>query len=214
VALRTPDESTLDALLKDMSELKRHLPSMSDWQPPPTLLRAKICKTVFTGLFIGGLLGVFADAAQPYSLVSFQGLMGFTAAYGIGAVLVTLLFIRAAFSGSSYGYDVFRQWLVTGFAGTLLCTNVALFNINIYCDHSPAETFRQRVANRYISYGKHNSVTYHVTVESWRETGKAFPLIAGSQLYYQAVPGRSYVAIATHPGALGFEWIQHYEVIQ
>jgi len=213
VATPVPDESTLDAMLQDMNEFKRGLPSVGDWQPPPTLLRSKLFGNTFTGLSIAGFVGIFIDVAQPYQLVSFTGLLSMTAVYGIGLAIATLVIISTAFRHSSYGYDVLCRWFIAGLVGTLLCTNVALYNINIHCDHSPAEVFHPRVVGRYITHGRHGSTHYHITLESWRIQGQTYNLGVNSQTYNSVVPGITSTTIYAHPGTLGFEWIEHYEVM-
>jgi len=209
-------ENDLADLLAALSEFKRLLPMTAmtgQTSVNPTRLYAKTFRYVIYGVFALGVAATIFDMVQRWQMVQPFALLKESLAYALGAIAASLLVIKIVFHRSSYGYDVLRTFLGWGLLGAMACSYAALYNINIRYDDTTPQIFTQPVIDKYTSTGRHGSVHYHIRIQDWHGTGNGFVISTNSGIYYRAIPGITLIRIRTHPGYLGFEWMEGYEVL-
>lgn len=74
---------------------------------------------------------------------------------------------------------------------------------DVRLDRAPAQVFETRVADRYVTYGRHSS--YHLKLEPFGPRAVGVTASVGSSAYYGAHIGDT-ICAAYHPGLLRLDW--------
>jgi len=208
-------EEELELLLADLVELKRLLPVIAMMTQSPvnsTRINAKIfCYIIIALLPLGAVATIF-DMLQRWQLIAPLSFFTLALEYALAVIALSLLIIKMVFHRSSYGYDVLKTFLALGILGLLLCVSAVMYNINMRCDNSPAQIISEPVTGKYTTSSKHG-LNYHLRITDWHDAQKTFSVNTESVTYNRVTPGTTSLYMRIHPGYLGFEWMEGYQVV-
>lgn len=170
--------------------------------------QAKIAIWLFPIVLMLSIVGIFL---APYQVVD-NGLAMMSVTYAIIPVLVGLVLIRQVFGQSSRGFSVLVSFLLAGIPATGIATYHTLYYVNTRYDASEASIHERRIINKYSKRNK-DSTSYYVEIEGWEQGMKPYSIRINRMTYDYATPG-GFVRLRTHPGHLGFEWIESFEVLK
>ncbi len=138
------------------------------------------------------------------------------------------LFLRAGvvFFVAAPVFAYISAWLLSGTStshnawGSLMVGALFLFPIgsvgiigllNGALDESDAVVHNANITEKYTSRSK-NKTNYHVRCESWANPGDTESFRVSSSEYQGIVPHQSHMAVTTHEGWLGLEWMKSKRV--
>ncbi len=205
-----PDPAVADPVAKEMHALAEQISSIALNPLSPCKSLAKQAQ-IAMWFMIGSLIAaVVCVATFSYKLVDYTGLLRSSALYAVPVIFAMFFIVRVVFSGSSRGTTVFGAALLAGIPAIALASYDAHYYLNVYHDQSEP-TFRTQYVNRTYTTRHKNRTRYHVEVDNWHRPGEKLSISIGYATYNRIRPG-SRIVLKTHPGYLGAEWIEDYEV--
>lgn len=164
-------------------------------------IEADLLKSMFNAL---ALVSFCALSMLPHHIYDMEKFITYGMTFAAALIIAQLIWLRARYGHSSYGYSVFVHFAFSGIVGTAMFAHILIWNINISFDHAPAAARYQQVVDRYTSRHK-NSTYYHLKIRDWHDGNQSFSRKVSYETY-QRSPKGSKVHIETHPGYLGIEW--------
>ena len=190
------------ALGSDVSSLETsHMDSKSQgW------LVGALLAVVFTGIgvLIAGL--AFYNPLDPWSMFV-HSLM-----YSIPLCVFVTFQLISMVRGRSDGHKILATVLAFTIP-SLLCVGQGLTaGYNGYFDKSEAVTHTQRIER--VTYSKSDdSTSYYAIIQSWRKGEDTEKIQIGRREYKDLKKRLRSMEIVTRTGALGFEWLISYEIV-
>jgi len=216
-AVASLPEEVLEQRVENLNEVKRQLISSLSPEEGASLLTPHIKKA---WQYPGNTLAIIAVLAalniatsRPMTVDKYRFsvlVMGAT----FSAVIAVLAILQMKFRSSSLGYKALRNFLLVGCLSLAFITADALYNINIRLDSSALQITQQRVISKFVNTDRKSGSTYTLYVEDWHNRYKEYPLTVNRTTYMKITPNRDAIRFYLHPGRLGVEWIEHYEVVQ
>jgi hypothetical protein len=204
-----PDVSTLDDTVELLYAIAGSV-SGSSYRPASS--PQQLARLWSIGCYALPVSSLFLFAVMPYRVVSYTDIILDTVACGIVGAMVGFVLLRKLFGGSSYGAGAMQNFLVGGIIGLLSVSYSALFYVNYHFDTSEAETHRQFITEKYTTRSQRGGTKYYLSVSDWHNPAVTFSLKVNAATYDQAST-RKKLEILTHPGHLGYEWIESYQVL-
>lgn len=209
----TLDPDTAEAMVTCVYDIARHLSTLQYRTTQQDHVR-RIASMTISGLFMLTLFGGFIGmAAIPYHSLFPLEIAKQVGMYLCILVPLTLFLLNVLFGGSSHGLTTLKFFLLFGIAGLGVTTATTLLFVNYKYDTSAAESHLQRIVNKHESHSRKGGTSYHLRLTNWYGASAPFSLRVDSSVYYDARIGDT-VKILTHPGYLGHEWIEGYEVLR
>ena len=211
-----PNSQRIDSYLDKLGEIGLLLPGAAMAQPHKLRRQAQYFSMLFRWLLFAGLILSLintmhtADVLHPFKMVRLAFKLW------LGTTIIALFYIRFLFRKSALGYNVIRSFVKYGLAGFALSYFGLVYQYNIYGDKTVAESFTQLIQSKYIKQGTTGTLYYNLVVQDWHPVPggaeqRLVPLLVGKDFYDSVLPGESLV-LHTHPGALGYEWIEDYHL--
>ncbi|MFZ3327745.1 MAG: hypothetical protein WA231_18505 [Methylocella sp.] len=208
-------ENDADAVVHYLGGFKKSLPTpamLGGALAHPNRLRAKLVNFAIIGVFSLGIVAALVDAALPYITVRWLDLTLYSCALAVSAIAEALIFINILFYKSSLGYGVIKNFRLFGLIGIVLCSREAVFNINTRADNSLLIIHEQTIVNKYVTHGRHSGTHYHISVMGWNSS-PCFSMETDYRSYARARIGIDMLMLFSHPGNLGYEWIEKYQIV-
>ncbi len=213
------DEDQAEGLVQALHTLKRKLTVIShamygEMSRVPNYQAYARLFNILSGslITVGIALFVFDRAARP-EIVNFGHFFLHTLSYSGAIVIVLLALLFLVLGRSSLGYAAFRNFVLAGIAGTGLCTSEALYTVNVELDTSAATLHSQRVTGSHTSRSRKGGTRYYIDISGWNPGQGTYSVKVGYALYQQAATNMR-ANVYTHPGYLGFEWVERYELLR
>lgn len=161
------------------------------------------------------VIAIVTLVSAPYRLAFLEvGYIFHAIGYALVSSFVLLIALRILFASSSYGVIALISYLCLGIPATFLASLSVLYHINYLYDESNTETYYAKITEKYITYhGKQNRKDYNIRMASWRSGQSLRSFSVDYNVYQQINPYDSIVIFKVHPGYLGYEWIEDYQII-
>jgi len=167
----------------------------------------------WTGLGVLGVLGfaMLIAGAIEYTLVQPARFLLPCALFGLPAVLPVVVALAFAVQRRTSPYGLVRGLAGLSMLVVPLFVSGALLLSNGLFDQSPAEEHVVTVVGKSVKEDK-NEPSYHAGLASWWIEGDVRWLNISKATYDMLEPNVSRMQVRTHPGRLGYEWIESYTV--
>jgi hypothetical protein len=215
-AMRTPakfdppiEETDIQEVASRLADLTRDIPESAHdgflyEQPGWKAKRAM----AFTLSILTGVIGL---PALIFGLINYEPLDTFSAIihsfiFSMPLLLVFLLLSVMLLKGRSSSHKELMIVLIISLICFPLGGMGTVVFVNGWMDDSKPTSYGVPVIGKYISRSK-DSMTYYVTVQSWREGRQTEDISVSYGEYQEATPNKNELIVTTKPGYLGFEWV-------
>jgi len=212
---REPKGEDLLALVEPLSQLAAavdHFAAHHEARPAP-----KNDPRIVLAWSLLGLLGVSGFAmliagGVEYTLVRPASFLLPCAIFGLPAVLPVLFILSLVVRHRSAPFGLLRGLAALALVVAPLFVSAGMLLANGLFDGSPAQEHHAVVTGKSTRVDK-NEVRYHAGLESWWTAGEVRWLRVSEATYERIEPRGSRMRVRTHPGTLGYEWIEGYELV-
>jgi len=209
---RLPERKALDVLADDLAIIKRLLPSYDFKDMPVRDRQFMYFAIAMRGVGLLAVISFWVAATIPYHFAQIPCYSYFATAGGcvIVLILAALWTIRKLFSQSPRGHDVIRLLKSFGLVGICFSVFFGAYCIDILGDHSSAQPSEWIVGK---TYSPDMAINQRRVYFIQAAGAKGMRTMEVDRPTYMQVSMNSVIRIMTHPGLLGYEWIEKYEVI-
>ncbi|MEQ8768098.1 MAG: hypothetical protein RL885_29615 [Planctomycetota bacterium] len=166
------------------------------------------------GLTLIGLLGggLLMAGTIEYPLVRPASILLLCAAIGFPSILPAVCAVALGLQHRTAPYSLVRGFALLAFFVVPLFTSGTIVFLNGICDSSPGQEHVVTVLGKTVRENK-NGVRYQAALESWWSEGDVRWVDVSKSLFDQLEPNVTRMRATTHPGWLGYEWLDDYRPI-
>jgi hypothetical protein len=167
-----------------------------------------------TAALVAGVLGAFIlfESANPHA-IDFARIFYASLVISVPLLLVSWFFVWRETRNARYGKWCFALFVLLFSLPVLATVETATEVVNRVVDSSAPEIHRQVIWGK--DYGRNPNAPghYFFWVEWWNRPGQPIEILRVDKSNYdRAIPRRSILRLRSHPGALGYEWIESFEL--